>query len=206
MTKYGRQTAISKMRILSYSLAILPLVFLVVYLVFFTPDYEYLLREVEIQEATIVEMDSSEKPWVRVSGQGLENQRDLWIEVSPDFYNAHHVQDQVGVRIGNYDQFAVKKSEGKKYRKLKSQVQAVEEIYNSLSDAQADNPVKRYTTPGKVIGKEATNDRSYLILDIGGKRAKTVVEKSFYDRAKTGDTLKAKFESIGEFTRFLGVE
>lgn len=82
----------------------------------------------------------------------------------------------------------------------------MEEIYHTLTDAQAANPLQSYTAPGKVVGKEVKAGRSYLILDLEGKRAKTVVEKPFYDRVKIGDTLRARFESVGEFTRFLGVE
>ncbi|MFZ3172119.1 MAG: hypothetical protein WA118_09075 [Carboxydocellales bacterium] len=182
------------------------LLLLVVYFAFFNPSYEYLLQQLEVREAVIVEMDNSEKPWVRVQVPGLEQERELWLEVAPDFYNAHHLQDQVGVRLGNYNKFAVKKSEGKKYRKLVSQNWQMEEIYNTLADAQGDNVVKTYTTPGKVVGKEAKAEGSFLLLDIEGKQAKTIVEKSLFDKVKVGDTLQAKFESVGEFTRFLGVE
>ena len=207
LTKYAEDLNKSQAKSILYALAFLglPLLGLVIYLAFFTPDDEYLLKELVIREAIIIQMDNSEKPWIRVSVPGLENQPDLWIEASQDFYNAHRLQDWVGVRLGKYDKFAAKKQDGKKYRRFEFQVWGVEEIYNSLADAQADNPVQRYSTPGKVVGKEVKDHRSYLILDLEGKRAKTVVEKSFYDRVQIGDTVRAQFESVGEFTRFLGV-
>ncbi|MHB8170802.1 MAG: hypothetical protein ACYDG6_04575 [Thermincolia bacterium] len=175
---------------------------LLVYFVFFSIGQDHRLVTLQIKEAMIAQMDNSEKPLVRVSVPGMENEKKLWIEVSQDFYSSHYTGEQVGILLGQYNEYDKKMEKGKTYLRYKRQVWGVEEIYNSLREAEAANPVKKFSTTGKVVGKE----QGVLVLDLDGKKARSVVEKELYDRVQVGDTVKGRFESIGEFTKFLGID
>ncbi|MDA8235159.1 MAG: hypothetical protein M0Z31_10235 [Clostridia bacterium] len=191
-----------KYTILIVGISFLVILAFIIYFLLFSTAKDYRLINLEVREAMIAQMDNSDKPWIRVSVPGLENEKELWIEVSKNFYNGHYHGQQVGILLGQYNENDKKMEKGKRYMRLKRQIWGAEEIYNSLEEAKAANPVKKYTSFGKVVEK----DQGVLVLDLDGKKARSVVEKELYDRIKVGDTVKGRFESIGEYTKFFGIE
>lgn len=194
-------------RILIYlGLAFLLIIAIVVGVAMFSYDQEYNLVQLQVKEGVLVEADSSEGYWLRVAVPDLATTQDLWIEVSEEFYQNHRLQTNVGVLVGLYDKYDQKRQDGKILKRFRGKTWGVEEIYNSLAEAQVANPIKQYTVQGQVQEKLQRGKTHVLKIEVNQQAAQVVVEESVYKSIQIGKEVPVKFESIGEFSRITGIE
>jgi len=163
-----------------------------------------------VYQAGIMEKsDDGSNYYVRLCVLGLSAPMDeMWVDVKKEFYDRHKTNDQIGALIGHYDLFKVSRSLlfwGTPVKTYERSFWNIENIYESLDEAQKANPVVKTVERGVLKKKEIGSDKSpYIIVQVGDKTIRYAVSQSDYDSYIDGQTLMAEFETIGDFTRFTG--
>jgi len=175
---------------------------------------KYCANYMNVQKATVTERqyDSDDrKCYLKLYVPLLNIPPDhLWVEVRREFYDRHREREDVGVLLGNYDVFKLKRQFvlfGKKTYRYEENFWGVENVYDTYDEAVAANPYTKFTTKG--VLKQKLTGRSgqlYFVLDCDGKPVKAVVEKAMFDKCSEGQAFDADFESLGDFTRFVGMK
>lgn len=196
----------TKRLLVMLGLGLLSIVAIAIGVVYFSYDEDYQLLELQVKEAMIVQADNSEGNWMRVELPELAGADQLWIQVSDEFFQSHRLQTKVGVLMGLYDRYDQKRKDGKILKRYRGRTWAVEEIYNSLAEAQTANPVKQYSVPGKVKEKLQRGKEYVLKLEVNQQEAQVVVAEAQYQVIPVGGEIDVQFESIGEYSRITGVE
>ncbi|MHC9541225.1 MAG: hypothetical protein AB9903_17110 [Vulcanimicrobiota bacterium] len=170
----------------------------------------YYADSMAVYQAGIMEKsEDGSNYYVRLCVFGLNVPlNEMWVDVKKDFYDRHKVNDQVGALIGHYDMFKVEKSWlfwGSPVKTYERSFWNIENIYESLDEAQKTNPVAKKVERGVLRKKEMGADNlPYIIVEVGDKKIRYTVSKEDYDSYMDGQTLMAEFETIGDFTRFVG--
>jgi hypothetical protein len=144
---------------------------------------------------------------VYVPGRDIPSDH-LWVEVRKEFYDKHRLGDDIGVLLGNYDVFKAKRQFllfGRKVYEYDENFWGIENVYDTYNDGMAANPYSKFKM--KAVLKEKKTGRSgqlYFVFDCEGKPVKAAVGREMFDKCREGQTFDGQFETLGNFTRFVG--
>lgn len=117
--------------------------------------------------------------------------------------------EHIGVLVCNYDVYKEKFFGlfGKQGQEYDSSYWGVDTAYDSLEKAQEAYPYKNLSDKATLKNKILLSDGSPLfILDYQGREMTDQVDKSIYDKYKTGDSVTCRIEGYGDFIRVTGIE
>lgn len=168
------------------------------------------LKEIKVCSSSITKLSTEDgKYYIQVSsvmdGTPVNiSDDDLWIEVNSTFYFNHRLLDKVGVLLGHYDIY--KKNIFMKGMALDKEAWSVDEVYDSLEDAQSANPYREYTDTASIEKKKAFKSGNYyFVLKSGERTFNLQVDKDIFEKYKDKQSIDCEFEGYGDFIRLTGI-
>lgn len=170
----------------------------------------YYLKDVKILQCSIDLMEFYDgKNYIKVRPDDSTDSIYLsddesWFEVNIEFYQNHTINSKIGVRLDNLDIYKRKFfGSGQTYEK---NLWSINEVYESLADAQNANPVKKFTKEAKIVKKKITSKGDHFLVISSDQRSMPVmVDEIVYSKYQVNDSISCDFESISDLTRLIKV-
>ncbi|MGE5418349.1 MAG: hypothetical protein ACM3UZ_16545 [Acidobacteriota bacterium] len=169
------------------------------------PDPDYDISEVKLIEAPIVEMNSEEGNWVRVSVPEITNTDDSWAEVNTDFYNRKFTGQTCVVLIGLSSEMEIEDKDNKLTIGKGTPSWQILDIYENADQARAANPPVSFTMQAKLLERLKSSEGKFFAMDAEGRELMISVSPEYYERFKPGDEFTVKFEGWGEYNNCTGI-
>lgn len=206
-----------KKRSISHYLKIAVYVFVGLIIILGTiSDYiprNYYLKDIKILQGSIIQKEcDAGKYYIKVSptsyGGFTISDDNSWFEVQEGFYNKCWRTELIGVKFANADVYNPKfwGVFGNRGQTFEENVWYIDEVYNSINDANIENPTKRSTQQAIILKKKITKKGEYFfVINTDNKSMPVMVQKEIYNKYNVNDSLSCEFESIGDLTKFVKI-